>query len=779
MVAGPTSATEAFEAVLKSRKVVSRRLQTSHAFHSAMLDGVVEPFAALVRTVPLSAPQIPFVSNVTGLLVTDAEAADPLYWARHLRGTVRFADGVRALLQFAPGAILLEAGPGQTLLPMARQHPAMAENQGTVLSTLQENRDAAESALSTLGRLWAEGVEIDWTAFYAGSRRRRVTLPTYPFEKKRYWVEPVKPAIGREPSPGHAAAGAEAATPVSMQTAEPSPAPPPPARKERIMEKIRAVLKNLSGQDQSAADPNVTFLELGFDSLFLTQVAGTFRKEFGVKVTFRQLLEDFATMDALSTHLDAILPPEVLPPPAPAKAEAPVKGSADASQPESLLPAVALPREASPATGGNSVVERVIQEQLRVMAQQLEMLRGGGSVPTPAPVAQTVPAPVPTKSADPVPAKVESKAFGPYRPIEKSASGGFTERQQRHLDDLIARYMARTPKSKALTQANRAHFSDPRTVSGFRQFWKEMVYPIVTDRSAGSRLWDIDGHEYVDLTMGFGTNLLGHSPAFITAALEEQLKRGVEVGPQSPLAGKVAALLCELTGAERAAFTNTGSEAVLAAVRLARTVTGRTRIATCGGFHGINDEVLVRANVVDGERRSVPVAPGIPEHIVRDVLVVDYGTSRGVGTPARPRPRTGRHPDRAGPEPPAGPAAPGVPSRRARDRHAGRLRADLRRGDHRVPLPSRRRAGVLRRAGGPCDVGQDHGRWLAGRRGHGQGRIHGRARRWRVAIRRWVVPGGGRDVLRGYVHPSSADDGGLVGRSELPQARGRAACSAG
>ena len=89
-------------------------------------------------------------------------------------------------------------------------------------------------------------------------------------------------------------------------------------------------------------------------------------------------------------------------------------------------------------------------------------------------------------------------------------------------------------------------------------------------------------------------------------------------------------LLCELTGTERAAFTNTGSEAILAAVRLARTVTGRTRIATCGGFHGINDEVLVRANVVDGKRRSLPVAPGIPEHIVSDVLVLDYGTAEGL-----------------------------------------------------------------------------------------------------------------------------------------------------
>ena len=625
VVAGPEPAVRAFEAVLETRRVAARRLQTSHAFHSAMLDAVIEPFAALVRTVPLSAPQIPFVSNVTGRLITDAEATDTLYWARHLRGTVRFADSVGELLRIAPGSIFLEAGPGQTLAPLARQHPAARDPQTVVLSTLHENRDDVETALGGLGRLWAEGVEVDWTAFHAGSRRRRVTLPTYPFERKRYWVEPVTPAAKAT----GAAIPVTPTAPQSMQTAELVSVPPMPIRKERIMEKIRAVLKNLSGQDQSGADPGVTFLELGFDSLFLTQVAGTFRKEFGVKVTFRQLLEDYATMEALSAHLDAILPPEVLPSPA-VSVPAPAPPAAAPSQPESVLPAATVPITNSLPSGGNGVIERVIQEQLRVMAQQLETLRGGAPAPVAAPAADRPPAPGPTISADAVPAKVESKAFGPYRPIEKSASGGFTERQQRHLDALIALYTARTPKSKRLTQENRAHFSDPRTVSGFRQYWKEMVYPIVTDRSAGSRLWDIDGHEYVDLTMGFGTNLLGHSPAFITAALEDQLKRGVEVGPQSPLAGKVAALLCEMTGAERAAFTNTGSEAVLAAVRLARTVTGRTRIATCGGFHGINDEVLVRANLVDGQRRSVPVAPGIPEHIVRDVLVVDYGTAEGL-----------------------------------------------------------------------------------------------------------------------------------------------------
>ncbi len=270
------------------------------------------------------------------------------------------------------------------------------------------------------------------------------------------------------------------------------------------------------------------------------------------------------------------------------------------------------------------------------MAHQLDTLRGQGDAVGLSLVDSLMPAmpPLPgeTDFSTPTPElpKVEPKAFGPYRPIEKGVGGGFTERQQQHLDALITRYNARTPGSKRQTQETRARLSDPRTVSSFRQYWKEAVYPVIVERSAGSRLWDIDGNEYVDLTMGFGTNLLGHSPAFITKALEEQLQRGIEVGPQTPLAGKVAALLCEMTGAERAAFTNTGSEAVLAAVRLARTVTGRTRIATTGGFHGINDEVLVRGLTVDGERRGAAVAPGIPDHIVRDVLVIDYGTEEGL-----------------------------------------------------------------------------------------------------------------------------------------------------
>ena len=145
--------------------------------------------------------------------------------------------------------------------------------------------------------------------------------------------------------------------------------------------------------------------------------------------------------------------------------------------------------------------------------------------------------------------------------------------------------------------------ADPRAAAGLRPQWKELVYPIVTVRSKGSKLWDVDGNEYIDLVNGYGPIMLGHAPDFVTAAQSRNSFRlGFETGPQSPLAGKVAELICEMTGNERAAFCNTGSEAVTAAFRLARTVTGRNKVVLfSGAYHGMFDEVLVKGVKSAGE----------------------------------------------------------------------------------------------------------------------------------------------------------------------------------
>ena len=209
--------------------------------------------------------------------------------------------------------------------------------------------------------------------------------------------------------------------------------------------------------------------------------------------------------------------------------------------------------------------------------------------------------------------------------IERSASAAsaLTPAQHSFIDRLLVDYAARTPGSKAFAQANRRELADPRTVSGFNPLWKEIVYPIVTERSRGSRLWDVDGNEYIDFLNGFGSVMFGHSPDFVTNAVKAQLDQGIEIGPQTRLAGEVARRFCELTGNERVAFTNTGSEAVAAALRLARTVTGRDKVVVFeGAYHGIFDEVVVRAGAGGV---ALPGAPGVPRSHVSEVLVLPYG----------------------------------------------------------------------------------------------------------------------------------------------------------
>jgi iturin family lipopeptide synthetase A len=415
-----------------------------------------------------------------------------------------------------------------------------------------------------------------------------------------------------------------------------------PSNRYPVIEgEVKAVLKNLSGRDLDGIDTSATFFDLGFDSLLLTQASQSFRQKFGVKISFRQLLEDLVSIATVSAYLDEHLPADKF---VGASAIAPRSDPAPKAVPLVTRTSISASTDGSdsttkldPTTGG--MLDRILKQQLALMSRQLDLLRSGsngvgpvsaldhdGAIASHEVQAPAVDAPEPARNAN-TPEQITPRYFGPFKPIDKSPGGGLTERQQKHLDQLIAGYVAKTPRSKAYTQKHRAHLADPRTVSGFRQTWKEIVYPLVVKQSSGSRLWDLDNNGYLDVTLGFGTHFFGHSPDFAVRAQQWQLQKGVEVGPQSPLVGKVAELMCELTGMERAAFCNTGSEAVLAAVRLARTVTGRTKIATMSGaYHGINDEVLVRGTMVDGQPKTVPIAPGIPQHIVSEVLVLEYGS---------------------------------------------------------------------------------------------------------------------------------------------------------
>jgi acyl transferase domain-containing protein/acyl carrier protein len=195
VVAGSMRALAVLERSLLEQEVVCRRVKTSHAFHSKMMDPILEPFAELVRTIDLKPPRIPYVSNVTGTWITREQATDPNYWAKHLRQPVRFADGIRELWKESEW-ILLEVGPGQTLGSLAIQHPASSNAMERVVSTLRYSYDRRSDVaylLHALGKLWLAGVHVDWPALYVNERPPRIPLPTYPFEHQRYWITPQKP----------------------------------------------------------------------------------------------------------------------------------------------------------------------------------------------------------------------------------------------------------------------------------------------------------------------------------------------------------------------------------------------------------------------------------------------------------------------------------------------------------------------------------------------------------------------------------------------------------
>jgi acyl transferase domain-containing protein len=205
VVSGPTEDIERLATDLANNGVVGRPLHTSHAFHSGMMDPMLAEFARLVQSVRLSAPQIPYVSNVTGTWIAASQATDPDYWVRHLRGTVRFADGLDTLLKEA-NCVLLEIGPGQALSTFARRHPAKTGDQ-LVLSSLRhphERQSDCEFILTALGKQWLAGVEVDWSGVHCHERRCRLHLPTYSFDRQRYWagsaaVESPRPDLVKKP----------------------------------------------------------------------------------------------------------------------------------------------------------------------------------------------------------------------------------------------------------------------------------------------------------------------------------------------------------------------------------------------------------------------------------------------------------------------------------------------------------------------------------------------------------------------------------------------------
>jgi len=609
-VSGERDALDALLVDLEARGIRGKRLTVSHAFHSHLMDPVLPEFRRRVAGCARHAPRLALYSNLTG----DAKAdfTSPDYWAEHLRRSVQFEKCARAAA--GQGSLFVEIGAHPVLSALGKQIDPAAP----WIPTLRRDRPDRKQLLETLGHLYVRGASLDWNAL--GKPAAHVRLPNYPFERQRFWAL------------SHTAAEQPVAPTQQIETK--------PAILQRILRELAIIVRDNAGLDD--VDPKANLLDLGIDSLMLMTTRQQIADRYGVEIPVSHFFDELPSLDKIAAHLERTAAPARLGVEAPPASPAPPACSLP-TKPAAAAPPVRIPEaDLPPGSGIEAIMAQQMQTMQQLMAAQLETLRrmNGASQPevsTP-PIAAAPPAapprafdlkngiPLPPSgNSETQPTPVTPELFVPYKPIRSEDDPDLDLRKRQHLDDLTGRYVGATAQSKELVQQYRPVFANNRHIAGFRPAWKEMVYQITAKSAEGSRIHAAGGQEFIDMTMGFGVHLFGHKPPFLQEALRGALEKGAPLGPINELAGPAAEKFCRMTGMERVAFYNTGSEAVMTALRIARTVTQRNRIALFeGSYHGTFDGVLALRREKDGLLYTVPGSPGTTPGMTEDVLVLRY-----------------------------------------------------------------------------------------------------------------------------------------------------------
>ncbi|MCI0725428.1 MAG: AMP-binding protein [Chloroflexi bacterium] len=370
VVSGSLEAIAGLENQLTEKGLACRRLQASHAFHSKMMEPLLASFTELVKTVNLAPPKIPYLSNVTGTWITAEEATDPGYWARHMCLAVRFADGLLELSKESE-QILLEVGPGQTLSSLAWQRQETErDTKWVILPSLPHSYDRQPEVpflLGTLGKLWLAGIPVNWDGFHSHEKRRRLALPTYPFERKRYWSEFAK--IKRQVANSFGQPRGEAFM------FEPTiAAAPTNTRLPTILAKLQDILGRRLAMEPAEVDAHIPFFETGADSLVLVETARAIQYTFGITLSIRQMIEEVQTLANLANYIDQVLPPDFK---LVDLSQQIVEARPSSSLPVNWQSNLPLPGVLNGAEAPLHItaLNGVITQQLQIMSQQLDVLR--------------------------------------------------------------------------------------------------------------------------------------------------------------------------------------------------------------------------------------------------------------------------------------------------------------------------------------------------------------------------------------------------------------------
>ncbi|WP_026475839.1 non-ribosomal peptide synthetase [Alkaliphilus transvaalensis] len=443
-------------------------------------------------------------------------------------------------------------------------------------------------------------------------------------------------------------------------------------RKEVILDDLVSILSQVTKLKKSDINIYDHLIELGVDSIIFTQVKSLINSKYNIEIPITMFLDTLNNLNAISEYINVNTPEEI---PVEAIKDTEfveiLKATEDRNDEkidnlnENLLDkhkslddiieeedygefsmkevAASIEQKQHLPIEENqqnwSWLENIFSKQINLLSKQVETINNlnikplaeDATVPTDNVIAFNRDKDIKVgknKQMASRKSQVKQDVFLPYTPLQIVENPNADRQKQEYLQKLIHSYTTRTGKSKKTTQFYRSVYASNRNVAGFRPSLKELVYQIIAEEGNGSKMIDVDGNQYIDLTMGFGVNLFGHNPSFVEAALLDEINHGMPLGPMGRLAGDVAKSIHEMTGVERVAYYNTGTEANMVALRIARAATGKKKIVLfAGSYHGTFDGVLGAQAYDSKDYGARPLAPGILPNMVEDLMILNYNDS--------------------------------------------------------------------------------------------------------------------------------------------------------
>lgn len=436
-------------------------------------------------------------------------------------------------------------------------------------------------------------------------------------------------------------------------------------KRKNVMNQLFEVVNMVTGMDAEELDLDADLFSFGLDSLSLMALGKQIGKKFNIDISLEELVTKYNTLSLIGDYLNEIIDlPEVegikeetseeqvileeaskTAVPVPEMTALEIMESDKIAATQMIEQPISVTQSASWEGNENiSAVNQLFIKQMAIMQEQTSIIKQllGGSKPYQAtgqamPVVKQKEQKTETKKtqqkqATPV-QNTKGDYYVPYKKTNTQKKADITESQLEYIKGHEESYTSLTKNSKQVTSDYRKIHAEWRNASGFSTLYKEYVYPIYAKSGKGSKVTDIDNNEFIDVAMGFGVNLFGNNPDFVQDAVRNaMLENGTPLGPLDKVACEVAEKITKLTGVERVFFSNTGTEADMFAVRIARAVTGKNKVVCFkGSYHGGYDGLLgISFMNEQGEVSTIPMAPGITENAVSDLIMLEYNSEESI-----------------------------------------------------------------------------------------------------------------------------------------------------